>query len=248
MKNMIPSGKFMRSLTATLFFGLQLFGQDGTRQPVRATTTERVNFAPGGVIRLTAPSSNLFVEAWDRPEVEITTIKSTLHSYQSNRQDQAAQCLENVKVVTERRSATELAISTILPSHSFFTDPLGVKCGATVEQHVNAPRDSRLVIDHGAGFVMVSRISGDIEVSSRSGDIVLMLPDPGPYSIDAKSKFGGVSSDFAGSAHREKLIGEQFASANPSPSRRIHLRIGFGGITIKEVPPTPEAPVAAGVP
>jgi hypothetical protein len=207
----------------TLVFGLHLFAQDAIKQPPQVTTTDRVNFASGGLIRLTTSSSNLFVEAWDRPEVEIRTIKSGKN----------ARCLDDVRVVTDRRSDTELAIST------------PVKCGAKIEQHVNAPRDSRLVIHHGAGFLMVSRISGEIEAFSRSGDIVVMLPDPGPYAIDAKSKFGSVTSDFAGSAHREKLIGEQFASAISSPSRRIYLRIGFGGITIKEVPATPEAPVAA---
>jgi hypothetical protein len=208
----------------TLVFGLQLFAQDAITQPGQVTTTDRVNFAPGGVIRLTTSSSNLFVEAWDRPEVEITTIKSGKN----------ARCLDDVRVVTDRRSDTELAIST------------PVKCGAKIEQHIQAPRDSKLVIQHGAGFLMVSRISGEIEASSRSGDIVLMLPDPGPYSIDAKSKFGSVTSDFAGTAHREKLIGEQFATASASPSRKIHLRIGFGGIAIKEVPATPVASMPAG--
>ena len=154
--------------------------------------------------------------------------------------------MDDVHVVTNRTSATELAVTTTVPSSNFFARLFGRTCGATIEQHIQAPRDSQLVIHHGAGYVLVSRISGDIEASSRSGDIVLMLPDPGPYSIDAKSKFGSVSSDFAGTAHREKLIGEQFATASASPSRRIYLRIGFGGITIKEVPPTPVAPVPAG--
>ena len=231
-----------------LVFGLQLFAEDGLKQPVQVTTTDRVNFAPGGVIRLNIGSSNLFVEAWDRPEVEIATTKSTWHAHGPNRQDEAASCLDKVRVVTNRPSATELAISTTVPSGNFFAHPWGVKCGATVEQHIQAPRDSKLVIHHGAGYVMVSRISGEIEVDSRSGDIVLMLPDPGPYSIDAKSKFGSVSSDFAGTAHREKLIGEQFASASQPQSRRIHLRIGFGGIAILEVPSTPEAPIPAGAP
>jgi hypothetical protein len=221
-------------VTTTLVFGLQLFAQDG-KQSVQATTTDRANFAPGGIIRLTTAASNLFVEAWDRPEVEITTIKS----------GRRARCSDDIRVVTDRRSDAELAITTTLPSSSFFARLFSRTCGATVEQHVQAPRDSRLVIQHGAGYLMVSQISGEIEACSRSGDIVLMLPDPGPYSIDAKSKFGSVSSDFAGTAHREKLIGEQFASASPTPSRRIYLRIGFGGITIKEVSSTPEAPVAA---
>ena len=222
-------------LITALACGLQLFAQDGIKQPVQTTTTDRVNFAPGGIIRLTTASSNLFVEAWDQPEVEIRTIKSARH----------AGCLDDVRVVTQA-SAHELAITTTLPPSNFFARLFGRTCGATVEQHVNAPRDSRLVIQHGAGYLMVSGISGEIEATSRSGDIVLMLPDPGPYSIDAKSKFGSVISDFAGTAHREKLIGEQFASAKPPQSRRIFLRIGFGGITIKEVPTTPIAPVPAG--
>jgi len=224
-------------ITTTLVFGLQLFAQDAIKQP-QVTTTDRVNFAPGGLLRLTTSSSNLFVEAWDRPEVEITTIKSS----------RRAKCLDDVHVATDRRSPTELAVTTTLPSRSFFDRLFGLKCSVTVEEHVNAPRDSRLVIRHDAGYVLVSRISGEIEATSRSGDIVVMLPDPGPYAIDAKSKFGIVSSDFAGTAHRKKLLSEQFVSANPPQSRRIYLRIGFGGITIKEVPSTPEAPVAAGTP
>jgi len=180
----------------TLVAGLQLFAQDGNKLPAPVTSTESVNFAPGGVIRLTTSSSNLFVEAWDRPEVEITTIKS----------GQRAKCVDDVHVVTNRASATELAITTTLPSSTFFARLFGRTCGTKVEQHIQAPRDSHLVIQHGAGYVLVSRISGEIEASSRSGDIVLMLPDPGPYSIDAKSKFGSVTSDFTGTAHREKLI------------------------------------------
>jgi hypothetical protein len=244
--------KYTRKLT-TVFIGLivlegrlPLFAEDGTSRPVQVASTDRVRFAPGGVIRLTTSSANLVVQAWDRPEIEITTIKSTRHAYEAVQHDQAVQCLERISTVTKRVSDAEVAISTVLPSRSIFKHPLGGKCGAAVERDVSVPRDSRLVIHHGAGYVLISRVNGDIEVTSRSGDIVLMLPDrPGPYSIDAKSKFGDVSSDFAGASRRKSLLGQQFASASPPQSRRIHLRIGFGGITIKEVPSTPEAPVAA---
>ena len=109
------------------------------------------------------------------------------------------------------------------------------------------PRDARLVIHHGAGFVSVSRVSGDMEVTSHSGDIVLFLPDPGPYSIDAKSTAGGVSSDFEGTTHRTRFVGEEFAAGDAPSSRRIFLRMGLGDIAIKDVPPAPVAPVAASV-
>jgi len=227
---------------------LPLSGEDTTKQPVQVTSTERMSFAPGGVIRLNTSSDNLMVEAWDRPEVDVTTIKSTRNSYEPERRGQGAQCLESVRTVTERLSSNELAVSAALPSRSFFKHPWGAECGVTVEHQISVPRDSRLVIRHGAGYVLVSRVTGDIDATSRSGDIVLMLPSPGLYSIDARSKIGSVSSDFPGAIHGTNLVGEQFASTNPAPSRRIHLRIGFGGITIKEVPSTPEAPVAASVP
>ena len=85
-------------------------------------------------------------------------------------------------------------------------------------------------------------MTGDVEAASRSGDILLMLPDSGTYSIDARSKLGVVSSDFAGASHRRYLVGSGFARATPSPSRRIYLRTGMGGITIKSVPAEAEAP------
>jgi hypothetical protein len=223
-------------LITALILGLQLFAQDGIKQPAQVTSTERADFAPGGVIRLTTSSSNLFVEAWDRPEVEITTTKS----------GRRAHCLGDVRVVTDRRSATELAITTARPPRSLFGRLFGRTCGVTIEQHVNAPRDAGLVIHHGAGYVMVSGMRGEIEATSRSGDIVVMLPDPGPYSIDAKSKFGSIASDFAGKTRRKHLVGERSASVNPSSSHRIYLRMGLGDISIKEIPSTPEAPVAAG--
>ena len=207
------------TLGAILTIALPLFGAD-------LANTERVSFAPGGLIRLNTSSTNLFVDAWDRPEVDITTLKSS-------RGGDKSKCLEAVHATTERRSATELAISVPAPHRG---------CAITVDQQINVPRDSHLVIHHGAGYILVSRVSGEIEITSSSSDVMLMLPGPGPYSIDAKSKFGGVYSDFAGDKHRTKLIGEQLVGANPAPARRIYLRVGFGAITIVQVPPTPEAP------
>ena len=63
------------------------------------------------------------------------------------------------------------------------------KSGVTTEYQIHVPRASRLEIHHGGGYVFVADVTGDIEATSRHGDILLMLPGPGPYSIDAKSKF-----------------------------------------------------------
>jgi hypothetical protein len=239
---------------AVVFFGLSvlgitlpLFGEEGTKQPARATSTEKVNFAPGGTIRLIDSFGYLTVEGWDRPEVEITATKSIETYYEPEERERAAQRLERIHIVAERRSGTELAVSTTLPSRSRLLPPpwrRNTKGGVTVEYQIHVPRDSRLVIHHGGGYVLVSNITGDVEATSSSGDIVLMLPDPGKYSIDAKTKLGKVVSDFGSSARRRYKVGEKLASTSLPPSRRVYARMGRGSITIKEAPR--EAPAPAG--
>jgi hypothetical protein len=220
-----------------LFFALSLLGATlplfavETRQVV-VSNTQRVNFAPGGLIRFDGSFGSLNIEGWDRPEVEITVVKATENYYPAQQQEQVAQILERVRVSTERRSDTELTISTSKGK------------GVLLDYAIRVPRDSRLAIRHGTGQVLVSNVTGDIQAAGHRGDIVLMLPDTGVYSIDAKTKFGVITSDFAGDIHRRRyLTGEQMAS--PQAPHRLNLRMGFGGITIKSVPPEAAPPLAA---
>jgi hypothetical protein len=94
-----------RKLTA-LFVGLNvfvihlpLFGDEATKKLVEIIHTEQVNFAPGGIIRVLNSIGSLNVEGWDRPEVEITVIKSMEHYYEPKQQEQAARTLERVHIV-----------------------------------------------------------------------------------------------------------------------------------------------------
>jgi hypothetical protein len=66
--------------------------------------------------------------------------------------------------------------------------------------------------------------------------MIVMLPDPGPYSIDARTRLGRVSSDFTGNARTlgQFLMGSRFAYGDPSGARRIYLRMGRGSVTIKD--------------
>jgi hypothetical protein len=206
------------------------------------SSTERVSFGSGGIIRLNDSYGYVSVEGWDRPEVEITVIKSTQRYYKPDQQEQAVRRLERLRVVAERRSDSELTISTLLPLRSGrFSPPLPpqTKAGVTVHYEIRAPRDSRLVIHHGGGYLSIGNMRGDMEVTSRSGDIMLMLPGPGPYSIDAKSTIGTVSLNSARAAHNLYLVGERIAHVNPPPAHQVYLRMGFGGITINEPSPHP---------
>jgi hypothetical protein len=226
-----------------------VFGQVGMKPPAQITTTERVAFAPGGMIRIDRSYGDLNVEGWDQPTVEITVIKSMPYDYKPKPPDDVTKHLDGVRIATEHKSGTEMVISTILPARGRLSSlaflPIH-KGEVTLQYEIHAPRESKLVIHHGTGSVIVRDITGDIEATGGRGDIMLWLP-PVPYSIDAKTKLGNVSSDFEGAAVSQYLIGQRFTHVNPSPSHRLYLRMGFGGITIKGILPQSEAPAAASV-
>lgn len=243
-----------------MFLGLILLGstlplsagkrraENDPKQPFEVTKTEQIPFTSGGTIRLNNSYGYLTVEGWDKPEVEVTVIKSTDRFYEPSRKEQAVQRFEEVRVVVERRSESELAISTSLPHrNSLFTSALPVgkivgssplppnnKRGVTVEYRIYVPRNSQLVIQHDNGYVCVSGVTAGIEVHSHTGDMIVMLPDSGPYSIDARTGLGSVSSDFVGRRVKHYLAGTHFSDPGEGPSRRIHLRMGRGSITIKK--------------
>ena len=246
----------MKRLLAAILLAVSALGADrppvekAPKQSFEVTTTERVNFQPGGAIRLENSYGYLTVEAWDEPEVEIVVTKSTDRFLEPEQKEHAQKAFEQIRVVSDRRSDKELVISTTLPDrHGFpysilpsrqiiFTMPKKTTLGVTVDCTVHVPRDTRLAVHQDHGYVWVSDVAGDIEVRSHTGDMIVLLPDPGPYSIDARTRLGSVSSDTAGSGHKQFLFGTQLVHAGQAPSRRIFLRMGRGSITIKTGEPS----------
>ena len=225
-----------RLLLGLLACGLSMFGagEVAIQRPAQTAHTERVDFAAGGTIRLNDSFGDLYIQGWDQPAVEITLIKE-MQDYEPPKN--VSERLERVRFTTEHPSTGELTISTAIPSHNFFRHPFGGKGDVDVRYELRIPRDSRLVIHHGGGNILIDNVTGGIEANNREGDIVVMLPGPGPYSIDARSKMGTVISDFEDKAHVRHFIGEALREANESTAHPIHLRVGFGGITIKELAP-----------
>jgi hypothetical protein len=205
-------------------------------QPVQQTNTDHVEFAAGGIIRLTGSSGQLDVEGWDRPEVEITVAKSTYRSNTPKRRDEGTQELNSVRVAAERKSAGELVISTSYPSRTL-TRLLRGKTDLNLEYHIKVPRDSHLVIRHDSGDVRLFDLTGEIDATSRAGDMVLLLPSSGRYSINAKCTVGGVYSDFDGKRGTPLLVGERFNEDAEAPASRVYLRVGTGGIQILKIAP-----------
>jgi hypothetical protein len=227
------------------FSALSTLGAETTTAPpVGATSTEHLDFAPGGTIRVKDSFGSLTVEGWDQPGVELTVVKST--GFKSEPPQQASEQLDAVRVTAARGSGTELIISTSRPAPRSIAHPLRNGSDVTLEYHIRAPRSSHLVISHEGGFVSVTGMTGDIEATSHRGDIVLMLPDLAACSIDAHTKFGLVTSDAAVATRHKLSPGENLREGGTTASRRLVLRMRFGGIAIKELPHEAFAAAPAG--
>jgi hypothetical protein len=208
------------------------------KQDIEAVTTDRVSFVLSGAIRVSGGVGQLNVEGWDQPAVEITVTRMLFRQDTPKKREQVKQRLDGIRVVTKRNGDRELIISTEFPSRKLLT-PFRGKTEVDLDYRIKVPRDSRLTIRHDAGDILIYGVGGDMDASTRVGNILLQLPDPGPYSIDARSGLGDVNSEFSGKYH-DHLLGQSFTET-ASPSHSVRLRVGVGGITIQRSTPLPQS-------
>jgi hypothetical protein len=211
--------------------------QIGPKQSFEVSKTEHVPFTSAGRIHIQGSYGYLAVEGWDEPDVEISVIKSTDKFYDPGQREKQEQRFEKVRVVTEHPSETELTISTAPPVRKrVFILPRpwlpSPRHGMTPDYRIRVPRNSKLDVRHDNGYVWLSDITGDIDVRSHAGDMIVVLPEPGSYSIDARTGLGSVSSDFVGNGHRY-MAGTHFVHEGTAPARQIYLRMGRGSIEVK---------------
>jgi hypothetical protein len=220
--------------TLTVVFGVSclLFAGEELTQKIQVVHTEHADFPSGGLLRLKNSFGELTVEGWDRPDVEITTVKSTKAAYGAQDRERVSRELDKVRVTVEHQSEG-LVITTDFPRHRGL--PLESLWRATdfdLEYHIKAPVNAKLAVDHGAGAVYVDNLTSDIHVTVRNGGITLLLPQGAGYNVDAKSDFGGVTSGFPGNEKRRPwLVGHQLVQRTAA-APTLYLRAGFGDITI----------------
>ncbi len=219
-----------------------LVADDAPVEQVQATHTERMDFPPGGLLRMIKSTGDLTIEGWDRPDMEITTVKST-KSYHSGDRAAAAKRLDRIRLVPERKGE-ELTITTVFPKHAI---PLRVVRGVSafeLQYFIKVPRNARLIIEHDSGNVHIDGITGDVRAKNGFGQITLHLAEQGQYGFDAKCDFGAVDTDFPG-PERGKIVGRAFVTPAPSASaQKLYARMGVGDITILKIrQPPPPAPI-----
>ena len=213
-----------------------VLADDEPKQFFQVTKTERLDFPSGGLLRLKNSIGEVMVEGWDRPDVELTTTKSTKEPYNSQDREKALKELDQVRIAAERHG-DELVITTDFPRYGTFKPLLRGGTRFDLDYRISVPRNARVAIEHDTGYVSLDNVAGDIHVIASQAEIALHLPEDGQYAINAKSKLGDVISDFPGHTQRKLwFLGKQFAHENPAASQKIDLRAGYGDIIILKSP------------
>jgi hypothetical protein len=197
-----------------VFVALPLFATDVTR----VTKTETIPFTGSGTLRFEASNGEMHIQAWDRPEIEITLSKSTY-----NPKDR--RFLDDVHIQADRHD-NDVVVSILAPKHK----------DIQLSYEIHAPANIALAIDHKKGGVYVTGIAGDIQAHVRDGQITLRVPADATYAINAKSRIGTVYSDFEGATEKHTMLfGEAFTKPTGS-AKKLDLKIGFGDILILKTP------------
>jgi hypothetical protein len=208
------------------------------KQSLRVTSkTEHIDFPSGGTLRFNHSVGLLTVEAWDQPGVEITTVKSTKADIDPRDREQAARDLEKISVATERHG-DELVFTTKYPGHRPFRIfyPVSGNTSYVLEYRIKAPANTRIIADHGLGYVNIDGLTSDIQVHVAQGEILLHLPAEQKYDIHAQSTFGSVNSDFSELEQRRGwVLGHRSVADDSAASRKLNLKVGFGDIVILRI-------------
>ena len=229
--------------TFAIAFAICLSLNAAPKQGISVLTTQHVNFAPGGAIRVTGSLGELNIEGWDRSEVEVRFTRTLYREDTPATRQRVKQDLEAIRVTASQPAAGQLVLSTVFPKHKFPAS-LFAKYEVNLDYRIMVPRNSKLEITHDSGDVTIYDVAGDIQARIRTGDIVAQLPQTGQYNIDARSGLGTVYTDFGGAYRAPFLVGQRFAGTTTGPARQITFHTGAGGISILKM----SAPAAAPLP
>jgi hypothetical protein len=213
------------------------------KENLQQAKTERMDFPSGGLLRLNGFPGDLTIEGWDQPGIEITTTKTTKEEYDSSTREKGAAVLDQVRLRSERHG-DELVLTLTVPRNGHFSPPLPGRTRFDLVSHIYVPHSARLAVDHGSGNLYVEDVAGNIEAAIRQGTILLRLPDQGQYDIDARSKWGSVTSDFPGQMRKTRWqVGHQFIGHPEGGAQKLNLRAGYGDIIVlkERKPKGPEA-------
>jgi len=218
------------SLVIAILLALPLLADDLLKETLSTTHTDRFNVPTAGAITIKNSFGEVDIDGWDRPEVEVTVVRSSEHFYDAAGRAEAQRSLEGAQIKAAQ-DGNDVVISTAyIPWNG--AHGLSRRHEIGISYRIKAPRASKLIVDHNSGGVNISDISGDIHATVINGQITLSLAAAGQYAIDSQCKIGDVYSDFEGHYHRRHLLGKEFGHQSPAPATNLYLRARYGDIMI----------------
>lgn len=202
---------------------------------LQVITTDQVDLA-GGTVRVDNAYGELNVEGWDQPRVEITVTRSAFRHNTPKEQEDGKAYLNLIKVTVKKAGTGDVEISTQFPGRNRLVRAIWGLGDFNLDYRIKVPRNAKLAIRHGVGDVIVHDVAGDLDATVRSGDIVVQLPDPEKFAIDAQCRLGDIYTDFDGTYRSPLLVGQKFEGGS---GHTIHLRVAVGGISIQRIVVTP---------
>ena len=230
----------LRKLVAMAACSALLVLAKAPERPLRVVTTQQLDFT-AGTVRIDNAYGELNVEGWDEPRVEITVTRTAFRHNTPREQEEGKAYLNRIQV-TARKTNGDVEITTQFPGRNRLVRLIHGLGDFTLDYRIKVPRNAKLAIRHGVGDVMLLNLAGDIDALVRAGDLVVQVPDPEKYAIDAQCRIGGVYSDFDGAHRSPYLVGQKLEGGT---GHALHLRVLTGGISIQRTAtptPLPAAP------
>lgn len=215
---------------AAIVLMLPLVAEDRSKQMLNASQTARFQVSAAGAIRLDNSFGEVDIDGWDRPEVEVTVVRSSEHYYNAQERSAAQRRMDSVQITT-KQAGNDVVISTVYPPLNALLHPLSRRSDVEIRYSIHAPRASKLIVGQNRGGLNVSGLHGDIHATVVNGQITLALADA-KYAIDAQCRVGAVYSDFDGRDQRRHAIGDEFSRQSEAPTANLYLRVRIGDIVI----------------
>ncbi|HYM10380.1 MAG TPA: hypothetical protein VEU62_06595, partial [Bryobacterales bacterium] len=161
LRRLLPSLVGVACLAAAV---LLLWSQRSARgRKIETTTTETLDFGPGGSIVVKGSFGDVYVEGWDQPVARISVTKALPWERSPKGRVKALEKLDRVKVTVSKQGENELLLTSTIP----FRRSLDMR------YRIRVPWRSRLIIEHDIGDVKILDMAGDMVVSNRIGDIAV---------------------------------------------------------------------------
>ena len=110
-------------------------------QQVQVVTTDRIDFAARGTIRFEGTGGQLNIEGWDQPQVQIVATRFDYADATDKDKDRARRRLDRISVKAEKRSDSELLITTQAPARNFLVREVSGKIKADMNYRIMVPKD-----------------------------------------------------------------------------------------------------------